>query len=144
MRTARATVVAAAAAMFVTLAGAGAASAQPQRTWLPDADLFCQADSLGTDEWVGVPGADSLWIKQGPLAGHYVILADSHYFMPGLQYEAPESYVGLEQVGTLVRGKKTGLAPDAITCDFVSRWDFPGDEEDFSIVGPVTMVRVGR
>lgn len=143
MRTARATALAA-GAIFVSLAGAGAASAEPQRTWLPDADLFCQSDTLGTSEWVSVPGSDSLWIKDGPLAGHYVILADSHYFMPGLQHEPPESYVGLEQVGNLVRGQKAGLAAAALTCDFVSRWDVAGDEEDFSIVGPVTMVRVSR
>ena len=142
-RTARATAMAA-AVIFVSLAGAGTASAEPQRTWLPDADLFCQADTLGTSEWVSVPGSDSLWIKDGPLAGHYVILTDSHYFMPGLHIEPPESYVGLDQVGNLVRGQKVGLAEDSITCDFVSRWDVPGDEEDFSTVGPLTMVRVSR
>jgi hypothetical protein len=141
MRTARATAVAA-AAMFITLAGASGASAEPQRIWLPDADLFCGVDTLSTSQWVSKPGSDSLWINEGPLAGHYVILADSHYFMPGLVTDPPETYVGLEQVGSLVRGDKTGLAANAITCDFVSRWDVPGDEEDFSIVGPVTMVRV--
>lgn len=143
MRTAR-TAAMAAAAVFVSLAGAGAASAEPQRTWLPDADLVCETDTLGTGEWVSVPGSDSLWITDGPLTGHYVILADSHYFMPGLQDEPPESYVGLPQVGDLVRGKKSGLAEDALTCDFVSRWDLPADADDFSIVGPVTMVRVSR
>ena len=143
MKTARATAMAAAATL-VSLAGAGAASAEPQRTWLPDADLFCPSDTLGTSEWVSVPGSDSLWIKDGPHAGHYVILTDSHYFMPGLQYEPPETYVGLDQVGNLVRGHKTGLAADSITCHFVSRWDAPGFEDDASIVGPVTMVRVSR
>ena len=133
-----------AAAILVSLAGAGAASAEPQRMWLPDADLFCQADTLGPEEWVGVPGSDTLWIRTGPLAGHYVILADSHYLMPGLEDEPPSSYVGLPQVGSLVRGQKAGLAQDAITCDFVSRWDFPGDADDFSVVGPMTVVRVSR
>jgi hypothetical protein len=143
MRTARATAMAA-AAIFVSLAGAGTASAEPQRTWLPDADLFCPSDTLVTGEWGGLPGSDSMWIKDGPHAGHYVIVTDSHYFMPGLQVAPPESYEGLDQVGYLVRGKKAGLAQDAITCQFVSRWDMSGDEEDFSIVGPVTMVRVSR
>ena len=91
-----------------------------------------------------MPGSDSPWIRTGPLAGHYVIVADSHYVMPGLQYAPPESYTGLEQVGNLVRGNKTGLAGDAITCHFVSRWDLPGDAEDASVVGPITMVRVSR
>ena len=118
------------------------ASAEPQRRWLADADLVCQADTLSTSEWVSVPGSDSLWITDGPLAGHYVILADSHYVMPGLQEEPPESYAGLPQVGSLVRGTKAGLAGDSLTCDFVSRWDAPGEADDFSVVGPLTMVRV--
>lgn len=91
-----------------------------------------------------MPGSDSLWIKGGPPAGHYVILTDSHYLMPGLQNEPPASYTGLDQVGNLVRGQKAGLAEESITCDFVWRWDVPGDEEDFSVVGPLTMVRVSR
>lgn len=143
MRTVRAATATAAAALFVGLAGAGSASAEPQGTWLPDADLFCgQAQPLGSTEWVWTPGGESLWLRTGPLAGHYVILSDAHYLMPGLQTEPPASYDGLPQVGSLVRGQKTGLAEDAITCQFVSRWDLPGDTDDFSVVGPVTMTRV--
>ena len=141
MKRTRVAAVSAAAVLFGML-GAGAASAEPPGSRLPDADLFCPGDTLGTSEWVSVPGSDTLWIRTGPLAGHYVILADSHYWMPGLQYAPPASYTGLEQVGNLVRGNKTGLAGDAITCHFVSRWDLPGDTDDFSVVGPVTMVRV--
>jgi hypothetical protein len=142
MRTVRAAAAAAAAALFVGLAGAGSASAEPQRIWLPDADLVCGAETFTTGQWVWTPGAESLWINTGPLAGHYVMLTDAHYLMPGLQAEPPASYDGLMPVGSAVRGSKAGLAGDAISCDFVSRWDLPGDEDDFSVVGPITMVRV--
>ncbi len=143
MKTTRMAVVSAAAVLFGML-GAGVASAEPPGPRLPDADLFCGGGPLGTSEWVSVPGSDSLWIRTGPLAGHYVILADSHYLMEGLQTAPPPSYDGLDQVGNLVRGKKTGMAGDAITCQFVSRWDQPGDAGDYSIVGPITMVLVSR
>lgn len=56
--------------------------------------------------------------------------------------QRPTSYGALPQVENLVRGAKTGLAAEQITCDFVSRWDLPGEQDDFFIVGPVTMVRV--
>lgn len=141
MKTTRAVAVSAAALIF-GLAGAAAASAEPQRTWLPDADLVCETDTLTGSEWVWTPGAESLWIGSGPLAGHYVMLSDAHYLMLGLQAEPPASYDGLLPVGSAVRGSKTGLAGDAITCHFVSRWDLPGDGDDFSVVGPITMVRV--
>lgn len=86
--------------------------------------------------------ADSLWVDDGPLAGHYVLLAFSHYRMTGLQTAPPDSYAGLDQLDNVVRGAKTGLAGNAITCQFVSRWDLPGTADDFSVVGPVTMVKV--
>lgn len=140
MKTTRVAAVSAAAVLFGVL-GTGVASAQPSPR-LPDADLFCPGDTLSTMEWVSVPGSDSLWIKDGPLAGHYVILTDSHYLMPGLQYAPPADYEGLDQVGNLVRGNKTGLAGDTITCQFVSRWDLPGVTDDFSVVGPITMAQV--
>ena len=143
MRTVRAAAAAAAAALFVGLAGAGSASAEPPRAWLPDADLFCPgADTLSTSEWVWTPGAESLWINTGPLAGHYVMLSDAHYLAPGLLTEPPASYDELMPVGSTVRGEKTGLAAGAITCQFVSRWQMPDAADDFSVVGPITMVRV--
>lgn len=143
MKSTRVAAVSAAAVLFGTL-GAGAASAAPPAPWLPDADLFCPSDTLHQGEWVTRPGSDSLWVTGGPLAGHYVLLAFSHYWMPGLQSEPPASYTGLPQVDDVLRGRKTALAGDAITCHFVSRWDLPGESDDFSIVGPATMVWVSR
>lgn len=143
MKRTRLAAVSAAAVLFGML-GAGAASAAPPAPWLPDADLFCPGDTLYQGEWVTAPGSDSLWVMDGPLAGHYVLLAFSHYEMDGLQYEPPASYAGLPQVNDVVRGSKTGMAGGAITCQFVSRWDLPGTSDDFSVVGPVTMVWVSR
>jgi hypothetical protein len=144
MKRTRVAAVSAAAVLFGML-GAGVASAAPPSPWLPDADLFCPVadDPLVKVGWVTPPGSDSLWVTTGPLAGHYVLLAFSHYWMDGLQYAPPASYAGLPQLNDEVRGAKTGLT-GPITCHFVSRFDLPGTSDDFSVVGPATMVRVSR
>jgi hypothetical protein len=141
MKRTRVAAVSAAAVLFGVL-GAGTASAAPPRPWLPDADLFCPTDTLTQGEWVTAPGSDSLWVADGDMAGHYVLLSFSHYWMDGLQDAPPASYEGLPQLDDVLRGAKTGLAGDAVTCQFVSRWDLPGTADDFSVVGPVTMVWV--
>lgn len=139
----RAATAAAAAAVLVTLAGAGTASAQPSTNRLPDADMLCPgSDPLNSSQWVSLPGSDTLWLNEGPLAGHYLILSDSHYVVPGLVPADELSTDGLEPVQTLSRGAKTGLADGAITCEFVSHWDFPGTVDDMTVFGPITMVRV--
>ena len=105
MKRTRLAAVSAAAVLFGML-GAGAASAAPPAPWLPDADLFCPGDTLYQGEWVTAPGSDSLWVMDGPLAGHYVLLAFSHYEMDGLQYEPPASYAGLPQVNDMGAGAR--------------------------------------
>lgn len=138
-RTAARSGAAALAVGLLGLAGAGGAAAEPT-TWLPDALLFCGDVTVGADQWVALPPSDTLWITAGPLAGHYVILTDTHYRVPGYLTAPPSSYVGLEGV-TRVRGVKQGLGP-SMTCDFVSRWGEPDAPGTFSVVGRITVVRV--
>jgi hypothetical protein len=138
--TARAAMVAV-AATALSLAAAAGASAEPS-SWLPNADLVCGTTTLGPQDWVAVPPSDTLWVRTGPLAGHYVILTDTHYVVPGYVRVPPPSYAGLGDGVTRTWGTKTGLAGKAMTCDFVSRWGAPEDPDTFSVVGPITMVRV--
>lgn len=136
----RALAVAAALAAAVG-AGATAASAAPI-TRLPDADLFCPAATMGPTEWVAL-GSGTLWITAGDLAGHYVVLEQTHYFSPGLMEAAPATYEGLQPIIPTERfGRKAALVGDSFTCDFVSRWDLPGEGDDFSVFGPVTIAKV--
>ena len=128
------------AAGVVGLGSAGGASAEPT-TWLPDALLFCGDVTVGADQWVALPPSDTLWITDGPLAGHYVILTDTHYRVDGYWTAPPPSYAGLEGV-TRVRGVKQGLSGSTMTCDFVSRWGQPGAPGTFSVVGPITVARL--
>jgi hypothetical protein len=85
-----------------------------------------------------------LWVDAGPLAGHYVILADTHYRVSGLLTEPPPDYSNAVPLGEKTWGDKAGLAQEAIDCQFVSQWDFPGEDQDFTVVGPISMVRVSR
>lgn len=140
-RRATAAVVAVAAAVL-GVAAAGTASATPSPR-LPDANLVCGDTTMYQGDWTTVPGSDSLWILTGELAGHYSVLTATHYFTEGYLQAPPASYDGLEMVDTKSWGAKTGLT-DILTCDFVSRWGADGAEGTFSIVGPVTMARVGR
>jgi hypothetical protein len=123
------------------VAGAAGATAAP-RTWLPDAVLVCGTTTVGIDDWVAVPPADTLWVRTGPLAGHYVILTDTHYRVDGYLDVPPASYDGLGPGATRTWGTKQDLTGAAITCDFLSRWGERGDPQAFSVVGPITMVRV--
>lgn len=142
-RSARAALVMVAASAL-SLTAAATASGEPS-TWLPDADLVCGDTTLHPDDWVAVPPSDTLWVRTGPLAGHYVILTDTHYVVPGYQVAPPESYDSLgPAVATRTRGAKQGLAATAMTCDFVSRWGLPDDPDTFSVVGPITIARVSR
>ncbi|GAB3450084.1 hypothetical protein GCM10027517_37120 [Phycicoccus ginsengisoli] len=125
----------------VGLGTAGSASAEPT-TWLPDALLFCGDVRVAPDQWVALPPSDTLWITQGPLTGHYVILGDTHYRAPGYLTAPPPSYAGLEVLGTRTRGAKQGLTGATRTCDFVSRWGQPDAPGTFSVVGPITIARV--
>lgn len=121
-------------------AGAGAASAAPPA--LPDASLFCEGVTIGPDEWVINPNSGTLWITADPLAGHYLILVSAHYRVEGLFDVPPGSYEGLLFLDAREIGHKTGVLNNALECDFVSRWDLPDPEQDFSIVGPITISKV--
>ncbi len=117
------------------------ASAAPA-TRLPDADLVCGSVTLHSTDWVALPSSGTLWIKTGTLAGHYVILSDAHYVVPGYLASPPASYDGLMLLDDRSMGTKAGLADAAMSCDFVSRWGT--GEEASSVVGPIVIAPVGR
>lgn len=123
------------------LAAAATASGDPV-TWLPDADLVCGTTTVQPDQWVAIAPSDTLWITGTALAGHYVILADTHYVVSGYADKPPASYDGMAAVDSRTWGAKRALATSAIRCDFVSRWGAPGDADTFSVVGPITIARV--
>ncbi|MGC5585012.1 hypothetical protein [Ornithinimicrobium sp. W1665] len=128
-----------AAAMLLTVGVAGAASGAPS-TWLPDAEIWCEGATEGS-RWVAIPPADSLWIEDGPYAGHYVILTSAHYFAPGYVEEPSEDlYVEDELLEARTIGTKKGLEARAVSCDFVSRFTTP--EGTFSVVGPLRIAKV--
>jgi hypothetical protein len=88
---------------------------------------------------VAIPSADTVWIESGPLAGHYVILYEAHYFADGLLQAPPQTYDGLDPAAPpRLFGTKAGLSEEALACDFVSRWETGG----FSVVGPITIAMV--
>ncbi|GAA6527992.1 hypothetical protein [Intrasporangium sp. DVR] len=136
----RAMAVAAVVAATVGASAAGASGAP--RTRLPDATLFCGSVTVAADAWVAL-GSGTLWITSGDLAGHYVVLEQTHYYAEGLLQEPPESYEALMPlIPTETFGKKTGLETTQ-SCDFVSRWEDPSAPgTGFSIVGPVTIAKV--
>jgi hypothetical protein len=125
-------------ATVLGLAGAVSASADPV-TRLLDADLVCGEVTLESSQWVALPPSGTLWIKDSALAGHYVIVSDTHYVVPGYAQGPPSTYEGLEPVDTRFYGAKVGL--DTMDCHFVSRWQIPG-EPVFSVVGPITIARL--
>ena len=125
----------------LAVAASGPASGDPASR-LPNADLVCGSTTLLPDQWVAVPSADTVWVRTGALAGHYVILSDTHYVVPGYVEKPPSSYDDLVAVDSRTWGAKQGHVGAAITCDFVSRWGEPGDPDTFSVIGPITMARV--
>lgn len=124
-------------------AGAGTASAEPNVMVLPDATLYCGSTVVEPGQWVFHNGP-TLWITSGPLTGHYVWLASAHYLQAGLMVHAPtgHDYATALPLGSDTFGLKTGIRGNAIECQFVSRWDLPGEENDFTVFGPLTMARV--
>ena len=125
----------------LAVTASGSASGEPASR-LPNADLVCGSTTLLPDQWVAVPQSDTVWVRAGALAGHYVILGDTHYVVPGYVEEPPATYDDLEAVDSRTRGAKQGHVGAAITCQFVSRWGEPGDPDTFSVIGPITMARV--
>lgn len=140
-RTIRRAALAGAATAF-SLAAATTAAGAPT-TWLPNATLTCDGVTFAPDEWVAVPPSDSLWITSGDLAGHYVILEDTHYMALTPEEAARAAtgdYSGLPQIETRKWGKKTGLTGPAFTCDIFSQWG-DGGEGTFWVVGTATIAR---
>lgn len=127
-----------AVAMLVT-AGASGATAAPQ-TRLPDADLWCSGEMVPGDDWVALPQAGTLWIEDGVLAGHYVILQSQHFFAPGLLYEPPASLDGLPGGEPRYFGHKAGMADRTMECTVVSRFDMGPDS--MTVFGPITVAKV--
>ncbi|SOC53541.1 hypothetical protein [Ornithinimicrobium cerasi] len=132
----RRTTAAFGAAAMMALGAAGTASGAPAMR-LPEADLWCEGDLVATTtEWVALPKAGTLWIEEGPMVGHYVILASGHIGMPGHLYEVPEGDLGMDRSF----GRKAGPAEESLSCVVLSRWDTP--DGPFTVVGPLTVARV--
>jgi hypothetical protein len=118
-------------------AGTASASAAPE-TKLPDYTLYCDTATVLPSELVVVPPAN-IWIQSGDLAGHYVILSESHYFFPGELRQRPMTYEDLQvALPPKTFGAKDGLEGKALSCDFVSYWEGMG----MSVIGPVTLAKV--
>ena len=136
----RATALAAVALAAAMGAGASSASAAPH-TWLPNFTLYCDTGTASPEETVVIPVADSLWVTSGALAGHYVILDESHYVYNGHFEGRPssEDYNRLNPAGPpRTFGVKAGPDARALSCDFVSYWA----DSDTSIIGPMTIAKV--
>lgn len=117
---------------FVGVGSAGAAPPMP----LPDADLVCPNGTASGQEWVGF-GVPTIWVLEGALKGHYVVLDQAHYELPGLVYEAPADLPLGKRMGT-----RTAFEDTQMTCTFISRWNSDDDTKDRSIVGPITIAKV--
>lgn len=133
------------AACGLALAGAalvpvGPASAEPAQS-LPDADLFCASSPTPVDAFVARPPAASFWIDDPTYGGHYAILDQIHYLADGvLLYHPVADPSTLPVVGPLkVFGQKESGQP-TLSCQVVSRFSRPTG--DFTIIAPVTLVRV--
>lgn len=113
-----------AAAMLVTV-GASAATGAPD-TRLPAAELWCGEVQIAPEDWVALPQAGTLWVDEGDLAGHYVILESVHYAMDGLWAadEAPPASYDDDDFVPLgppkARGTKSGL--ETMECTVISRF----------------------
>jgi hypothetical protein len=132
-------------ALLVATVGVLALPAQAApwgQSWLPDADMFCQQNGTLVDAgaWIGNPSAGTLWIADGEFAGHYVTVHSAHYFAPGLEYEPFNDVSGLYPLGERSFGKKVGL--DRVHCQVVSRFDFEGEDDDFTVVAPIELAQL--
>jgi hypothetical protein len=132
----QAAAVALIAASSIAVPG-GVASAEPA-PGLPDADLFCgpgYADQV--ESFVARPPAASLWIDGPTYGGHYAILDEIHYEVPGLVYQPVLDPSTLPLLLPLKSyGQKAGL--DTIRCEVVSRFA----ASDFTVISPLTLVAV--
>lgn len=120
----------------------GPAHAAPwQQTWLPDADLFCLDDDGGwvdVGRWVGNPDAATLWVADGPFAGHHVLVAADHYLEFGVTAYAPrDAFDDTIYLYSTTFGAKRGLT-DRADCQVVSRFAGP-----FTVYAPMTLARTG-
>lgn len=134
--------IAAAVAALVVLMAVPAQAAPWKLQALPDADMFCGAGLTQVDGFTGNPNGGSLWIDDETYGGHYVIVTSDHYLVPGVLLSAPqEDLSGFIPLGARYFGEKTGTT-DRIDCQVVSRWDFPGDGGDFTVIAPIELARV--
>lgn len=132
--------------LVLTLVAAFALVAVPahaapwQQTWLPDADLFCIDDQEGwvdVGTWVGNPNAATLWVREGPFAGHHVIVTADHYVEFGVAADAPRDAFGDTLfLYSSAFGAKRGLT-DRVDCQVVSRFDGP-----VTVYAPLELARV--
>lgn len=124
------------ATAMMALGAAGTASAAPQMR-LPEADLWCEGDLVAaSDAWVALPKAGTLWIDDGPMAGHYVILASGHHAVPGHLYSPPAEELEMDRS----YGSKAGLADASLSCVVVSRWNTP--DGPMTVLGPIEIAAV--
>jgi hypothetical protein len=125
----------------VVLSTLPAQAAPWEQQWLPDADLFCQheGDFVDVGDWVGNPSAGTLWVAEGPFAGHYLIVTSAHFGAPGLG-EMPltdEELAMLYPLGERTFGRKVGR-DQRVACQVVSRFEM----YDFTVYAPLVLARV--
>jgi hypothetical protein len=136
----------------IVLSTLPAQAAPWQQNWLPDADLFCQDDGDFVDVgvWTGNPNAGTLWVAEGPFAGHYLLVTTAHFGASGVLGTEPlsdEELAMLHPLGERTFGRKAGL-DERVTCQVVSRFDRDLDGEvdldpdDFTIYAPMVLAKV--
>jgi hypothetical protein len=133
----------------VVLSTVPAQAAPWEQQWLPDADLFCQheGDFVAVGDWVGNPSAGTLWVAEGPFAGHYLIVTSAHYYAPevlGQVAVSDEELAMLYPLGERTFGRKVGR-DQRVACQVVSRFAGPDDEsheDDFTVYAPLVLARV--
>jgi hypothetical protein len=130
----------------VVLSTVPAQAAPWQHEWLPDADLYCQDEGGFVDvgDWVGNPSAGTLWVAEGPFAGHYLMVTTAHFYAPGELGQAPlpeEELAMLFPLGERAFGRKVGR-DQRVVCQVVSRFDMDNDDDDFTIYAPLVLARV--
>jgi hypothetical protein len=134
----------------IVLSTLPAQAAPWQQEWLPDADLFCQVDGAFVDvgAWIGNPKGGTLWVAEGPFAGHYLMVTTAHFFAPAVLGAEPlpdEELAMLFPLGERTFGGKAGLDV-RVTCQVVSRFDLDPagevDPDDFTVYAPMVLAKV--
>lgn len=130
------------AAVSLALGSTGTAQAEPTRSPLPDATLYCGPAHEAVDYEFPVVGADAVWLRSGPYQGRWSFVSYQHYVAEG---QLLHDYVPVDQlpalygpsVGGRSFGTKAGM-DDRLDCEIVSRWAGP---QPYTVIGPVLLAR---